>query len=179
VVLLTGLPTTVIDAYNTQDVTNRHLWRDAERARGVNVPFDPATEYRWTLAITPQEWQALTWIRTNTAPAAIVQAEPMVRGRETWSLIPTFAERRMASGNALALLARPLYDERNQKIKEIYASADPRGAWRDARDLGIDYLYVDDTERTAYPQVSKFDTAPELFAPVFRNAEATVYVLRR
>ena len=177
-VLLTGLPTTVIDAYNTQDVTNRHLWRDAERARGVNVPFDPATEYRWTLAITPQEWQALTWIRTNTAPAAIVQAEPMVRGREPWSLIPTFAERRMASGNALALLARPLYDERNQKIKEIYASADPRGAWRGARDLGIDYLYVDDTERTAYPQVSKFETAPELFAPVFRNAEATIYALR-
>ena len=178
VVLLAGLPTTVIDAYNTQDVTNRHLWRDAERARGTNVPFDPTTEYRWTLAITPEEWQALNWIRTNTAPAAIVQAEPVVRGRETWSLIPTFAERRMASGNALALLARPLYDERNRQIKEIYASADPRAAWREARGLGIDYLYVDDTERTVYPQVSKFDSAPELFVPVFRNAEAAVYALR-
>ena len=125
IVVATGLPTTVIDAYNTQDVTNRHLWRDAERARGANVPFDPATEYRWTLTITPEEWEALSWIRSNTAPDAIVQAEPVVRGRETWSLIPTFAERRMATGTALPLLARPIYDERNQRVKAIYASADP------------------------------------------------------
>jgi len=177
-VVLSGLPTTVIDAYNTQDVTNRHFWRDAERARGATVPYDPATEYRWTLAITPEEWQALTWIRTNTAPTAVVQAEPVVRGRETWSLIPTFAERRMASGNALALLARPLYEEQNQKIKRIYASSDPHTAWQQARALGIEYLYVDAAERTAYPQVSRFDRAPELFAPVFRNREATVYALR-
>lgn len=178
VVVLVGLPTTVIDAYNTQDVTNRHLWRDAERARGANVPFDPATEYRWTLMITPEEWQALTWIRENTPLRAVVQAEPIVRGRETWSLIPTFAERRMASGNALPLLARPTYEERNKRVQEIYSSADPRQAWKDARALGIEYLYVDDTERTVYPQVSKFDGAPELFAPVFRNREAAVYALR-
>ena len=178
VVLLTGLPTTVIDAYNTQDVTNRHLWRDAERARGANVPFDPATEYRWTLMITQEEWEALIWIRSNTPRTAIVQAEPVVRGRETWSLIPTFAERRMASGNALALLARPTYEERNRRVKDIYASTDARAAWQEAKSLGIDYLYVDDTERTAYPAVSKFDSAPDLFTPVFRNAEAVVYALR-
>jgi len=178
VVLLTGLPTTVIDAYNTQDVTNRHLWRDAERARGVNVPFDPSTEYRWTLTITPEEWEALMWIRSNTPTHAIVQAEPVVRGRETWSLIPTFAERRMASGNALPLLARPVYDDRNRLVKGIYAGADPRLAWQQARALGIEYLYVDDTERTAYPEVIKFDMAPDFFTPVFKNSEARVYGLR-
>jgi hypothetical protein len=178
VVLLTGLPTTVIDAYNAQDVTNRHLWRDAERARGANVPYDPATEYRWTLVITPEEWEALAWIRSNTPARAIVQAEPVVRGRETWSLIPTFAERRMASGNALALIARPAYDERNRLVKGIYAGTDARLAWQQARALGIEYLYVDDTERTAYPQVSKFDQSPEFFTPVFKNAEAAVYALR-
>jgi hypothetical protein len=107
-----------------------------------------------------------------------VQAEPIVRGRETWSLIPTFAERRMASGNALPLLARPIYDERNNQIRSVFASADPRAAWQEARTLGIDYLYVDDTERTVYPQVSKFDAAPEFFQPVFRNGEARVYALR-
>jgi hypothetical protein len=178
VVLLGGLPTTVIDAYNTQDVSNRHLWRDAERVRGVNVPFDPTTEYRWTLTITPEEWEALSWIRANTPADAVVQAEPVVRGRETWSLIPTFAERRMASGNALPLLARPTYDERNRLVKGIYAGTDAHLAWQQARALGIDYLYVDDTERTAYPHVSKFDAAPDLFKPVFRNAEAVVYALR-
>lgn len=178
VVIVTGLPTTAIDAYNTQDVTNRHLWRDAERARGVNVPFDPAAEYRWTLVITPEEWQALMWVRAHTPADAVVQAEPIVRGRETWSLIPSFAERRMASGNAIALLARPIYEERNQQVKGIYASVDPRAAWAAAKSLGIDYLYVDDTERTAYPQATKFDRSPELFPPVFRNSEATVYALR-
>jgi hypothetical protein len=173
-----GLPTTVIDAYNTQDVTNRHLWRDAERVRGANVPFDPTTEYRWTLVITPEEWQALTWIRTTAPPRAVVQAEPVVRGRETWSFIPTFAERRMASGNALPLLARPTYEERNKRVQAIYASADPRSAWNDAKALGIEYLYVDDTERMVYPEVSKFDRAPEYFTRVFHNAEASVYALR-
>jgi hypothetical protein len=178
VVIVVGLPTTVIDAYNTQDVTNRHLWRDAERARGANVPFDPMNEYRWTLVITPEEWEGLTWIRTNTPTSAVVQAEPVVRGRETWSLIPTFAERRMASGNALPLLGRPTYEQRNRLVKGIYAGTDARLAWQQARALGIEYLYVDDTERTVYPQVSKFDSAPQFFTPVFRNAEVTVYSLR-
>jgi hypothetical protein len=178
VVVFTGLPTTVIDAYNTQDVANQHLWRDAERARGADVPFDPLTEYRWTLPVTPDEWQALAWIRQNTPRTAVVQAEPVVRGRETWSLIPTFAERRMAAGNPLPLLARPIYVEKSQRIKQIYASTDARAAWQDAKALGIDYLYVDRTERSAYPAVGKFDTSPDYFSPVFRNAEAAVYALR-
>jgi hypothetical protein len=178
VVVVAGLPTTVIDAYNTQDVANRHLWRDAERARGVAVPFDPLSEYRWTLLVTPEEWQALTWIRLNTPRTAVVQAEPVVRGRETWSLIPTFAERRMAAGNPIPLLARPIYVENSQRVKQIYASTDARLAWQEARALGIDYLYVDHTERTAYPAVGKFDSSPEYFSPVFRNAEAVVYALR-
>ena len=84
----------------------------------------------------------------------------------------------MATGTALPLLARPVYDERNQIVKGIYAGSDPRLAWQQAQALGIEYLYVDDTERTVYPQVSKFDSAPELFAPVFRNREAAVYSLR-
>jgi len=178
VVVMAGLPTTIIDAYNAQDVTNLHLWRDAERVRGVDVPFDPATEYRWTMVVTPEEWEALTWIRSHTPLQAVVQAEPVVRGRDTWSLIPAFAERRMATGNALALLARPIYAERNERVRQIYASTDPRLAWQEAKGLGIDYLYVDKVERAAYPAVNKFDLNPEYFSPVFRNAEVVVYALR-
>ena len=63
--------------------------------------------------------------------------EPNVRGRETWTLIPTFAERRMATGTALALLPVPDYDERNEIVKEIYASDDAARAWHGARSLGI------------------------------------------
>ncbi len=143
------------------------------------MPFDPATEYRWTLTITPEEWEALSWIRSNTAPDAVVQAEPVVRGRETWSLIPTFAERRMATGTALPLLrAADLRRAKSTRAKRSTHRPIRSAAWQEAKALGIEYLYVDDTERTVYPQVSKFDSAPELFAPVFRNREAAVYALR-
>jgi uncharacterized membrane protein len=177
-VLAAGLPTTVIDAFNAQDVENRNLSRDAERARGTDVAFDRNQEFHWTVVVTAGQREALTWIREHTPPSAIVQAEPTIRGRETWSLIPSVAERRMATGVAIPLLARPVYDEYNARVRQIYATADARAAWADARALGIDYLYVDREERSAYPGVSKFDSAPEYFTPAFRNAEAAVYALR-
>ena len=49
----------------------------------------------------------------------------------------------------------------------------PRGG--SAKQLRIDYLYVDGTERAAYPAVSKFNAHPEYFTPVFTNAEVNVY----
>jgi hypothetical protein len=50
--------------------------------------------------------------------------------------------------------------------------------WHGAKRLGIDYLYVDATERAAYPAVEKFDRYPAYFTPVFKNAEAAVYAVR-
>jgi uncharacterized membrane protein len=105
--------------------------------------------------------------------------EPNVRGRETWTLIPTFAERRMATGTALALLPVAEYDERNALVKQIYASDDAALAWGAAKRLGIDYLYVDATERDAYPAVAKFDHSPGYFTAVFKNAEAAVYSVEK
>jgi hypothetical protein len=163
-VLVTGLPTTLIDAYNTQDVTNRGL--------------SPRAEFHWTMVVPRLEREALDWIRTKTAPDAVVQAEPIVRGFEAWSLIPTFGERRMATGIAIPLLPVPAYQINNQRVKNIYASEDAMLAWQSANDLGIDYLYVGAAERDAYPAVSKFDSHPELFAPVFRNDGARVYAVR-
>jgi hypothetical protein len=164
-VLAVGAPTTIIDAYNVQDVSNRG--------------FAPRNEFHWTVLVTPDEQQALGWIRTQTSKDAVVQMEPNVRGRETWTLIPTFAERRMATGTALALLPVPEYETRNEMVKQIYQSEDAELAWKEARTLGIDYLYVDATERTAYPAVAKFDHSPAYFTPTFRNAEASVYALRK
>jgi hypothetical protein len=169
VTLAAGLPTTVIDAYNAQDVSNRHICCGPNATQG---------DFHWTVVVTAAEHEALDWIRNNTPPDAIVQMEPTVRGRETWSLIPSFAERRMASGNPIALLAVPAYAEGNAQVLRIYQSSDPEEAWRAAASLGIDYLYVDRTERAAYPNVAKFDAHPEHFDPVFRNDEVTVYAVR-
>jgi hypothetical protein len=177
-VLLAGAPTTLIDAYNAQDVGNRHLSRDAERVRVGPVPFDPDAEFHWTMIVTRQQQEAFDWIRANTPKDAVVQFEPTARGRETWGILPAFGERRMAAGHALPLLPTPLSGERNARVREIFASNDAEGAWQTARALGIGYLYVDAIERTTYPNVSKFDHASERFTPVFTNSGATIYAVR-
>jgi len=162
IVLAAGLPTTVIDAYNAQDVDNRRM----------------GPGFHWTVVLTPAEQEGLAWIRTHTPTDAIVQAEPTVRGRETWSLIPSFAERRMAGGLPISLMHVPAYDTKSAQVRQIYASDDAALAWQIAKQLGIDYLYVDATERLAYPGISKFDAHAEYFPAAFRNAEVTVYAVK-
>lgn len=173
-----GLPTTAIDAFNAQDIANHHLSRDAERVRGREVNFDPAQEFHWTMVVPRASLEALTWIREHTAAAAVVQAEPIVRGRESWSLIPSLGERRMATGIPVPLLDRPIYRERNAQVRDLYATPDAAAAWTTARHLGIGYLYLDRTERLAYPQgTAKFAADRQHFAAVFDNHEATVYAV--
>src|SRR5204863_1564766 len=86
--LLAGAPTTMIDAYNAQDITNFS-----------QSPIGP-----WTVTVTRDQSDGLEWLRTTTRPDAIVQMEPIVRARTTWSLIPSFAQRRMAAGRPISLL---------------------------------------------------------------------------
>lgn len=166
-IALAGIPTTAIDAFNIQDVENQDIC--------CNDHYD----FRWTVRLSPETQHALAWIREHTPLDAIVQHEPTIRGRETWSLIPTFAERRMATGVAIPLLPVPEYDRRNDIVRGIYAGRDVDAAWRSARSLGIDYLYVDARERDAYPAVEKFDRASSLFEPVFREGAAAVYHVRQ
>ena len=77
-----------IDVYNAQDVTNFS-----------ESPIGP-----WTVAVTANEHAGLDWLRTTTPATAIVQMDPTARGRTTWSLIPSFAQRRMAAGQPISLL---------------------------------------------------------------------------
>ena len=160
-ILLAGAPTTAIDAFNAQDVENDHM----------------GPGFHWTVRITPSEQEALAWIRTHTRLEAIVQAEPTVRGRETWSFIPSFAERRMAAGEPISLMHVAEYDEATALVHQIYATTDVSEAWRLATELRIDYLYVDATERAAYPATAKFDSAPDRFPTVFRNSEVAIFAV--
>jgi len=159
-ILVAGLPTTVIDTWNAQDIWNRR----------------EGPGFRWTLWITPDQQQSFAWIRANTKPTDIVQMEPMVRAREHWTLIPSFAGRRMAAGLPISLLPLPEYTEKSAQVRTVFASLDPSEASAIARRLRIDYLYVDETDKGAYPEgVRKFDHAPQLFERVFTNAEVSVY----
>lgn len=161
--LIAGAPTVLIDEYNAQDITNRSI-----------APGD----FPWTLVLTAEQQQAFRWIREHTPPTAVVQMEPLVRGRAGFSLIPTFAERRMAAGLALPLLEIPEYRERSERARTVYASNDARDAWDTARALRLDYLYVDDVERRAYPGVEKLDRNPQYFEPVFAAGPVAVYRVR-
>jgi hypothetical protein len=160
VLFLIGLPTTIIDTYNAQDIWNRRM----------------GAGFRWTVLVSPDERRALDWIQRTLPARAIVQMDPTARGRETWTNIPTFAARRMAAGLPISLLRKPLYTERSDRTHTIYATSDADEAGRLARELGIDYLYVDSTERRAYgASLEKFDSHPELFERVYQGGEVSIY----
>jgi hypothetical protein len=163
-VLAIGLPTTMVDVYNSQDITNR-----APSPGG----------FRWTLWLTPGQQQAFDWIRRTVPKTAIVQMEPMVRGREHWSLIPSFGERRMAAGLPISLLPTPEYQRLSEEVRAIYATPDAANASQRAHHLRIDYLYLDATDRAAYPAgVRKFLSPTPYFMVAFDNGEAAVIRVR-
>ncbi len=146
VILAIGLPTTVVDTWNAQDIGNRR----------------EGPGFRWTLWTTPDQQRAFAWIRANTPATAVVQMEPMVRGREHWTLIPSFAGRRMAAGLPISLLPQPEY-LRAVGAREDDLRDDQRQPRRRRRRgaCRIDYLYVDATDAQAYPDgVRKFDEHP-------------------
>ena len=164
VVLAVGLPTLVIDLYNAQDLSNR----------GMGPGF------HWTVAVTPAQQEAFSWMQRATRPDAVVQMDPAAHGRETWSLIPSFGARRMAAGQPIALLPGPNQARLSARVSALYASLDAEGAAEEARALGIDYLYLDERERSVYDAAAlqKFSTSAS-FLPVFRNNQVLVYAVRR
>lgn len=163
VILALGLPTTIIDTYNAQDIGNRR----------------PGPGFRWTLWTTPDQEQAFTWIRANTPEDAIVQMEPTVRGREHWTLIPSFAGRRMAAGLPISLLPVPEYQERSNQVRTLFATTNTNEAVSIGHRLRIDYLYVDGEDVRAYPEgTRKFDEHPESFERVFAAGDVRLYRLR-
>ena len=162
VILLVGAPTTIIDAYNACDIWNTH----------------DGPGFKWTLVLSPDQQAAFRWIRRETGRGAIVQMEPVSRERDSWSLIPSFAQRRMAAGLPISLLRTPEYRARSEVVKTIYATPDPREAARLARALHIRYLYVDERDRLSYKETAKFDRSPDSFATVFRSGMVAVYEVK-
>jgi hypothetical protein len=163
-VVVIGTPTTAIDTYNAADITN----------------FAPSPNGPWTVTVTGEEQAGLAWLRANTPSTAIVQMDPLARERSSWSLIPSFAERRMGAGRPISLLGGTTdgseYAERSARVRTMYSTSDARQAHDIARSLRLDYIWVDRIERVAYPTgVAKFDAAPQFFTPVFRNSEVSIY----
>ena len=60
----------------------------------------------------------------------------------------------------------------------MYAASDAASASNIARRLRIDFVYVDEVERKAYPHVSEILGDPRYFQAVFSNDSVQVYSAR-
>ena len=163
VIMVAGMPTTIIDEYNAQDIGNRAI----------------GAGFRWTVTLSAADQEALDWVRAHVPEQAIVQVEPIVRGRDEWSFIPSFAERRMAAGLPISLLAAPEYRQRSEEVRRMFLTPDVHEAWMIAAHLHIAYIFTEPTDLEAYGDgARKFATDARYFEPVFSNAEAAVYRVR-
>jgi len=160
VALVVGLPTTVIDIYNAQDITN----------------LAPGPGFPWTQVVDREQRDALDWVRRATPVTSTVQNDPLAHQMTTWSIIPSFGERRQAAGTPRTLVQDPEYTERSARVQTMFQTTNAREAYDLARALHIDYIWIDGTERSAYPAgMPKFDASPQFFAPAFRNDEIAIY----
>lgn len=160
-IVVIGAPTTLIDTFNAQDVNNRTM----------------GPGFRWTIPISPDQQAGLRWIKLNTPSDSIVQADPIPRGRDQWSLIPSFAGRRSAAGEPISLLATPAYAERSRAVHELLLAPDAGAAYQAAGQLGLDYIWLDDTDDAAIAE--RFRGRPDLFAMTFRRGAVHVFEVRR
>lgn len=164
VLFVAGLPTTVIDWYNARDLENRRM----------------GPGFLWTVPYLPDQQAGFEWIRQATPRGAIVQADPLVRGRQNWSDIPSFTGRRMIGGNGLPLI-RDHHDVRMRQVHAILTELPPAEAHARARDLGIDYLWIDrwDREAPTGASLARLFERPELFPPLFRSGSTAVLAVAK
>ena len=163
IVTLTGLPTTVIDIYNTQDLSNRN----------------EAPGFRWTLVLTPDDRQIFDWIRHNTPPESVFQVDPLARDSETWAYLPAFAERRMAVGVPISMVPLQKYQQGSEQVRTIFDDA-PLSAYERAVKSGINYVLIGPPERAAHPDVEqRFDSLGPLMPIAFRNGTISIYQVVR
>ena len=159
-----GTVTTAVDWYNAQDVENE--W--------------PGPGFSWTLRLSPAQQAAFDWIRRETPVRAIVQMDPVVRGREGWVNIPAFGQRVMAAGLPISLVQQPYHRERSDRVHRLFTAPDAHTAWAEARALRIDFIYLDAADSAALPvpALAKFERQ-EFFTTAFARDDVRVYAVTR
>ena len=162
VAFLGGLPTTIIDIYNTQDITN----------------FTDAPAGKMTLLLRPDELQAFDWIRHNTNPDARFQVDPIARGQETWAYLPAFAERRMSIGLPISMVPLAKYQQGSAAIAQLFQE-EPLAAYERAVKARINYVFIGPPERAAHPGVEdRFDSIPNQMPLAWKNGTISIYEVK-
>jgi hypothetical protein len=157
-----GAPTVLQDLFNTQDVWNRNQ----------------GPGFRWTVLLSPDEVEGLAWIKRMTPAEARVQVEPFSRGRDTWTYIPAFGERRMAAGLPIGMIPEAKYRSASEAVRQVYLATTAQDAYERAVAACVDYLVIGPPERRAHAHFQPLvDAAPQLFTPAFRNETFAVYAV--
>lgn len=129
--ILTALPTVLIDAFNSSDITNA----------------------RFTTLVEAEDLLACAWIERHLPAAAVIQSEPFTRGA-AYSLIPTFAGRRTALGDAMHakifLGDEQVFTARSAAVDSLFRSTDPAVMQSLMTATGIDFVLIGAPERRSY-----------------------------
>ena len=160
IALMAGLPTTIIDIYNTQDITEHG-----------EAPY-------WTMMLRPDELQAFDWIKKNTRPDAVFQVDPMIRFLDGWAYLPAFAERRMAVGFPISMIPLAKYQQGSEAINLIFEEA-PLAAYERVARAKVNYVLIGPPERKAHPGVEeRFNSIPNQMPLAWKNGTISIYEVR-
>ena len=84
----------------------------------------------------------------------------------------------MAAGLPISMVPLRPYEEASRKIEAIYKEEDPDAAFRQAAQLGIDYLIVGPPERASFPGFeAMLRSRPARFRETFKSADVSVFML--
>jgi hypothetical protein len=156
---LASSPMTIVDLYNTQDTANQ--------AQGPG--------FKWTEIVSPDELEALAWIKASTPLDAQIQVDP-VRASGTWAYMPAFGERRMTAGMPISMIPIKKYKDASERVRRVFAATDGAHAYAGASALALQYIYVGPRERQSYPRLEAvLDSAAYGFIPIFRNRSVMIY----
>lgn len=162
IALVAGLPTTIIDIYNTQDITNHNQ----------------APGFHWTLVLRPDEREAFDWIQRHTRPDALFQVDALARDSETWAYLPAFAERRMAIGLPISMVPLAKYQQGSEAIRAMFDES-PLAAYERAIRTRVNYVLIGPPERESHPGVEeRFNSIPNQMPRAFKNGTISIYEVR-
>jgi hypothetical protein len=155
-----GLPTTISDVYNTQDISEHG-----------EPPY-------WTLMLRADERQAFDWIKSNTRPDAVFQVDPMIRALDGWAYLPAFAERRMAIGFPISMIPLAKYQQGSEEIVKMFDES-PLAAYERAVRARVNYVLIGPPERNAHPGVEdRFNAIANQMPIAFKNGTIAIYEIR-
>ena len=127
--------------------------------------------FRWTVAVPKDTQAAMTWIREHTRVEAVSRCRSVRAGRETWTLVPTFAARRMAAGQPISLLHVTEYDERSRRMDAMFRTTNAAEAARLAHASGS--TTSTSTASNGRPSAPRRSTSSDdldrYFTPVFQQ----------